>query len=102
MSQMTHDAGDGAEYESDFRNILNSIIENFSEFDMNMEVVNDTTQLRVIFTPTNIPMDEAQGLVESVVDSAIKEADTEFTHEVDTFEVEGDYIAVFAPEKDSS
>lgn len=96
MSHMTHETGDGAEHESDFRRIINSIMENFTE-DMEMEVVNDQTQLRVIFTPTKIPSSEAQGLVESIVDSALDNSDTDFEHEVDVFRAEGDYIAVFAP-----
>lgn len=101
MSQMTHDTGDGAEYESDFRQIINSIMESFSEFNMDIEVINDQTQLRVIFTPKNIPSEEAQGLVESIVDSALDNANTEFEHGVDIFETEGDYMSVFAPEREA-
>lgn len=102
MSQKTQTAGDGSEYESDFRQIINSIIESYSEFNMDMEVINDHTQLRVIFTPKNIPTDEAQGLVESIIDSALDTANTEFEHGVDIFESEGDYISIFSPERESN
>lgn len=96
---MTHNTGDGVEYESDFRQIINSIMESFSEFNMDIEVINDQTQLRVIFTPKNIPSEEAQGLVESVVDSALENSDTKFEYGADVFETGEDYMSVFAPEQ---
>lgn len=101
MSHITQDeSGElDEEYTVDFTELVSTIINRFSQKDMGLEVINDKMQLRVIFSPQDMLVTEAEEVIKPITKSAIEEADTEQPYSVDLFEDEGDVIAVFAPNR---
>lgn len=98
MSQTTTNASNGVEYDSDFTHIIREMMDALNDFDIDMEVVNDHTQLRFTLTPSGLSESEEDDIIRSASESAL-ESPTSHRYTVDMFSADGGYMVVFAPKE---